>query len=109
MRNKDLTEVTTARQKANGTRMFHCSRTNTYYGSYASGYIRRGIPSNFPSPGATHIFYQINKTTSSYISSYYSFDDKPYKVRSRALIASPTERLMEIDRLSSHYQTCFHP
>ena len=109
MRNKDLTEVTTARQKANGTRMFHCSRTNTYYGSYQSGYIRRGIPTNVPGGDRTHIFYQLNKTTSTYISSYYYYDEKPRKVRNRKLIFSPTERLIEIDRLSSQYRTCFHP
>ena len=44
----NLTEITTPRQKQNGTRMFQCSRTNTQYGSYSSGYVRRIINYTIP-------------------------------------------------------------
>ena len=65
MQNVFLTEVTTPRQAANGTRMFFCSDSGCYYGSYASGYIRRGIPTNIPGSSRSHIFYQLNKKKSS--------------------------------------------
>ena len=39
--NKHLTEVTTTDQKKRGTRMFYCSLNDVYYGSYASGDVRR--------------------------------------------------------------------
>ena len=93
MNNTDLTEITNARQANNGTRMFRCSRTNTIYGSYASGYIRRGIPSNIPSNAGNFIVYQINPKTNG----------------NRVMITSEADRLAEIDRLSSRYRTCFHP
>ena len=93
MQNVSLTEVTTPRQAANGTRMFFCSNTNCYYGSYASGYIRRGIPTNIPGSSTSHIFYQLNKKSRG----------------NRILIANETDRLAEIDRQSRYYNTCFHP
>ena len=93
MQNGSLTEVTTPRQAANGTRMFFCSNTNCYYGSYASGYIRRGIPTNIPGSSTSHIFYQLNK--------------KPRV--NRILIPSEAHRLAELDRQSRYYNTCFHP
>lgn len=93
MNNKDLTEITNTRQANNGTRKFFCNRTNTEYGSYASGYIRRGIPSNIPSNAGNFIYYQIN----------------PKSNGKHVMITSEADRLAEIDRLSSHYRTCFHP
>lgn len=89
MNNTDLTEITNTRQANNGTRMFRCNRTNTEYGSYASGYIRRGIPSNIPSNAGNFIFYQIN----------------PQSNGNRVMIESEADRLAEIDRLSSLYRT----
>ena len=41
MINKDLIEITTARQAKNGTRAWKCSRTGALYGSYDSGSVRR--------------------------------------------------------------------
>ena len=48
MLNKDLIEITTARQAKNGTREWKCSRTGALYGSYASGSVRR-TPLDFQS------------------------------------------------------------
>ena len=93
MQNGSLTEVTTTRQAANGTRMFFCSASNCYYGSYASGYIRRGIPTNVPGGPVSHIFYQLNKKSRG----------------NRILIHSEAHRLAELDRQSRYYNTCFHP
>jgi hypothetical protein len=53
--NTNLIEITTQRQLKNGTRMFKCTRTGAYYGSYASGYVRRKVNANSQ-------FYQLNKT-----------------------------------------------
>ena len=93
MKNAFLTEVTTSRQAANGTRMFFCSDSKCYYGSYASGYIRRGIPTNVPSRGTSHNFYQLNKKSKG----------------NRILIPNEAARLAELDRQSCYYNTCFHP
>ena len=93
MQNGSLTEVTTSRQAANGTRMFFCSASNCYYGSYASGYIRRGIPTNISGSATSHIFYQLNKKSRG----------------NRILIPSEAHRLAELDRQSLYYNTCFHP
>ena len=89
MQNVFLTEVTTPRQAANGTRMFFCSASNCYYGSYASGYIRRGIPTNVPGSSPSHIFYQLNKKSKG----------------NRILIPSEVNRLAELDRQSRYYNT----
>jgi hypothetical protein len=93
MQNVFLTEVTTPRQAANGTRMFFCSDSGCYYGSYASGYIRRGIPTNIPGSNRSHIFYQLNKKSKG----------------TRILIPNEADRLVELDRQSRYYNTCFHP
>ena len=99
MQNGSLTEVTTPRQAANGTRMFFCSNTNCYYGSYASGYIRRGIPTNIPGSSTSHIFYQLNKKPRV----------RDWEAVSRILIPNEAHRVAELDRLSRYYNIRSHP
>ena len=43
----DLQEITTRRQKKNGTRQFFHTPTGAHYISYANGYVRREIRMNY--------------------------------------------------------------
>lgn len=53
----ELTEVTTPRQKKNGTLFFHDPYTNTFYALYESGYVRRHTYGGW---GGGRAMYQLN-------------------------------------------------
>ena len=62
-----LYEITTRRQKKNGTRQFFHTPTETHYISYANGYVRREIRMNYKLNNsdrkyAHRLQYQINPT-----------------------------------------------
>jgi len=91
----DIQEVTTKRQKANGTREFKLPVKDQYGGeihvaSFASGYVRRTKAGGYcPS-------WQLNKRVQSEPQHYGPFEDgtyREYTTRTCKLIPNETERL----------------
>ena len=91
----DIQEVTTSRQKANGTREFKLPIKDQYgseihVASFASGYVRRTKAGGYcPS-------WQLNKRVESEIKHYGPFEDgthREYTTRTCKLIPDETERL----------------
>tara|TARA_B100001287_G_C22602912_1_gene491314 strand:+ start:463 stop:960 length:498 start_codon:yes stop_codon:yes gene_type:complete len=91
----DIQEVTTSRQKANGTREFKLPVRDQYgaaihVASFASGYVRRTKAGGYcPS-------WQLNKRVESEIKHYGPFEDgtyREYTTRTCKLIPDETERL----------------
>tara|TARA_A100000172_G_scaffold23768_1_gene13903 strand:- start:91 stop:597 length:507 start_codon:yes stop_codon:yes gene_type:complete len=91
----DIQEVTTKRQKANGTREFKLPVKDQYGGeihvaSFASGYVRRTKAGGYcPS-------WQLNKRVESEPQRYGPFEDgtyREYTTRTCKLIPDETERL----------------
>jgi len=91
----DIQEVTTKKQKANGTREFKLPVKDQYGGeihvaSFASGYVRRTKAGGYcPS-------WQLNKRVESEIKHYGPFEDgtyREYTTRTCKLIPDETERL----------------
>jgi hypothetical protein len=67
-----LTEVTTDRQQANGTRSWWDPIAECYYNSYSNGYIRRAFPRRKNWLGFfTEVIYQLNPTRKGLNSSGY--------------------------------------
>tara|TARA_R100000657_G_C4675322_1_gene120917 strand:- start:319 stop:807 length:489 start_codon:yes stop_codon:yes gene_type:complete len=91
----DIQEVTTKKQKANGTREFKLPVKDQYgaaihVASFASGYVRRTKAGGYcPS-------WQLNKRVESEIKHYGPFEDgtyREYTTRTCKLIPDETERL----------------
>ena len=100
---KDFTlqEISTPRQKKNGTRMFLCPRTNVKYGSYSSGYVRRIYPGN----RYKEMMYQLNPVTRFFVS-YTGQDGRlwSYTRVERIMILNENDRLQLIYNRAAAYQ-----
>ena len=106
----NLTEITTNNQLKNGTRMFHCSRTNALYGSYSSGYVRREVQYTSPrfkmtSEGLVkagdynnRIQYPLNKRIKS------AAEYEQNGCRTSVMITDEDERLNLIVKASQNYK-----
>ena len=106
----NLTEITTNNQLKNGTRMFHCSRTNALYGSYSSGYVRREVQYTSPrfkmtSEGLVkagdynnRMQYPLNKRTKSAV------EYEQNGCRTSVMIMDEDERLNLIVKASQNYK-----
>lgn len=107
----NLTEITTPRQTRNGTRMFHCSRTNALYGSYISGYVRREVHYTSPKHTVTtdgklvkvgdyahRMQYPLNQRTRT--ADEYKQNDN----RTSVMIMDPDNRLDLIVKASQNYK-----
>jgi len=95
-----LKEVTTPRQKKNGTRMFHCPRTNVKYGSYDSGYVRRIYPGN----RYKEMMYQINPVKRFFVS-YTGQDGRLWQYFRvvRIMIPNEDDRIALIKKRAASY------
>jgi hypothetical protein len=93
-----LVETTSPQQQKNGTRMFKCTRTGAFYGSYASGYVRRKVNEN-------RMFYQLNKKIFSECS-IVSFWGKSFLLNSvkREKIMLEKDRLDLIEHRAKKYK-----
>ena len=96
-----LEEVTTPRQKKNGTRMFLCPRTNVKYGSYSSGYVRRIYPGN----RYKEMMYQLNPVKRFPVS-FTTKDGRPWRYTRvlRIMIPNENDRLQLIYNRAASYQ-----
>lgn len=106
----NLTEITTNNQLKNGTRMFHCIRTNALYGSYSSGYVRREVQYTSPrfkmtSEGLVkagdynnRMQYPLNKRTKS------AAEYEQNGCRTSVMIMDEDERLNLIVKASQNYK-----
>ena len=96
-----LEEITTPRQKKNGTRMFLCPRTNVKYGSYTSGYVRRIYPGNIHK----EMMYQLNPVQRFPVS-FTTVDGKSwsYTRQLRIMIPNEKDRLQLINKRAASYQ-----
>jgi hypothetical protein len=96
-------EITTPRQAKNGTRAFLCNRTGSTYLSYASGYVRRCLPSNeFRTIG----YYQLNKRSITVLERT-TFNGKTFKTcqTKRIMIPNESDRLALIEHRAASYRT----
>jgi len=101
IKDHSLKEVTTKRQLKNGTRIFHCPRTNVKYGSYSSGYVRRIYPGNFHK----EMMYQLNPVKRLPVS-FTTLDNKSwsYTRQLRIMIPNENDRLQLINKRAASYQ-----
>ena len=97
--NNNLIEITTPLQSKNGTRMFECTRTGAYYGSYASGYVRRKTNGSHN----TKRFYQLNKKKSFPV--FNASLNMTFKNTQRVMINTEEERLALINERSLKFRT----
>ena len=100
--NPDLIEITTNRQKKNGTRMFKCTRTGALYGSYASGAVRR-TPLHFGSGYKTPT--RLNKRNVTVLRKD-KFNGKTFLTTTSKFIMIPCEkdRIALINKRSAEYK-----
>ena len=96
-----LQEISTPRQKKNGTRMFLCPRTNVKYGSYSSGYVRRIYPGN----RYKEMMYQLNPVRRFPVR-YIGQDNRlwSYTRVERIMIPNENDRLQLINKRAAAYQ-----
>ena len=98
-----LTETTTPRQKANGTRSFHDPITNCDYISYASGYVRRAYTSkSYWTGGDRRTIYQLNKTRK--VTSTVDWSSRTFESTERIMIPSETDRLERLAHCAITYR-----
>ena len=97
--NSNLIEITTPIQSKNGTRMFKCTRTGAYYGSYTSGYVRRKESEH-------RMFYQLNKKIISTSNRTSFFSGKSFLINTtkREMIMLEEDRLDLIKRRAESYR-----
>ena len=93
-------EVTTLRQIKNGTRAFHCLRTNSIYTSHSNGYIRREVNAYTKQRQQ----YQLNPKKS--IEKFYTVNETTlsYKTTKRIMVMDESDRLAIIERLAEKYE-----
>ena len=87
--NSNLTEITTSRQRKNGTRMFQCISSGDLYGSYSSGYVRRKASNG-------NRFYQLNKKNVSKV--FNKQLNMEFNITKRIMIESEKDRLNLINQ-----------
>ena len=93
-------EVTTLRQIKNGTRAFHCLRTNSIYTSHSNGYVRRQVNAYTKQRQQ----YQLNPKKSIKRSYSVNGTTQSYNTTTRIMVMNESDRLDIIERLAEKYQ-----
>ena len=93
-----LVNITTKRQKTNGTEMYFDPETNVKYGVYESGYVRRILPKE--------MMYPVNKRerVEVAIRNYYTGELMPYVEHKYIRIASHMDRLERMVEAVENYR-----
>ena len=94
-----LIDITTDRQKANGTTILRDEQTSCSYGIYTSGYVRRKVDDHYDDIPSTH--YQLNLTKSEKKTIYFGDNQNrsyTYTQKERILIHNHTLQIELLKR-----------
>lgn len=93
-----LTEVTTDRQRQNGTRSWWDPIAKCFYNSYSTGYIRRAFPRQKNWTGFyTEVLYQLNLTRK-------AVDNQGYEYTERIMIMDEESRINKLANAVINYR-----